>query len=91
MNGFAKFRVHLSEMEAVQEVSGEELESTTGVFGLRQIMAGLCNPPQEADHCPNCGWTIQQFELGGEIGCSLCYAVFAVPISQRLRPNDLVS
>lgn len=58
-----------------------------GTF-LAAMGKGLPAPARsaaDAEVCPGCGATLQDFRESGRLGCATCYATFAGPLRELLR------
>lgn len=82
-------KMHLCEKCARDK--GEEMETH---FGLTDLLAGLADfgvpteakgAPKMAVKCPSCGFTFQDFQRIGRLGCPVCYETFQVQLSSLLK------
>lgn len=87
-------KMHLCEECA--KAKGSEMESH---FGLSDLLAGLADiaVPQESKgqakalKCPSCGFTFQEFQKIGRLGCPVCYETFGGqlnPLLKRIHGSD---
>ena len=59
--------------ESGYEVEAAEIDSLVGVIGLGRLHANLVSRRAPTDECLVCGWTREQYEKTGLLGCGACY------------------
>lgn len=63
----------------------------TGRTELERLILALYGRRSTDGECPHCGWTHEQFNESGFVGCPLCYTVFGELIRSELGPSPVSS
>jgi len=55
------------------------------LMGLLEEMGADERGSQDGAACPDCGLTVDEFRVGGKLGCSMCYETFTCELKPLLR------